>query len=131
MSTTPTPNEAATAAAHAFIEHFNSQDHDKLAGTLNFPHVRFALGTFTTIATHQDFVERSRAGNARLLAEGWDHTKLRNLQVIQSGPDKVHLQLLVDRCREDGTIYNTFDTLWICSRQDDKWGIQFRSSFLH
>ncbi|MBT3533472.1 MAG: hypothetical protein HN478_06315, partial [Rhodospirillaceae bacterium] len=49
---------------------------------------------------------------------------------IQSGPDKVHLRLEIDRCHEDDTVYNKFDTLWIATRQDGHWGIQFRSSYL-
>jgi len=34
------------------------------------------------------------------------------------------------RRREDGTVYNEFDSLWIVTEQDGHWGVQFRSSYL-
>ena len=52
------------------------------------------------------------------------------ISVVHEGPDKVHLSLNYDRCREDGSVYNSFDTLWVATLQDGHWGIQFRSSYL-
>jgi hypothetical protein len=118
------------AAARAFIDAFNAQDHERLAATLNYPHVRLANGRFVTIENAEAFVERSRKGRALLEAEGWDHTVLEDIRVIHSGPDKVHLALSVDRCRADGTAYNHFETFWIATLVDGHWGIQFRSSYL-
>ena len=70
---TPTPDGAALAAttvARAFIDAFNAQDHEHLASTLNYPHVRLANGVFRTTESRHDFVTRSRAGTSRLAAEG-------------------------------------------------------------
>ncbi len=122
--------DSAKAAVEAFIAAFNAQDHDALADTLNYPHVRLANGRFVTVETHEDFVEMSKRGQSHLAAEGWDHTILRNMTVVHSGSDKVHLELNIDRCHADGSIYNQFETLWIATLQDDHWGIQFRSSYL-
>ena len=123
--------EAGIAVVDAFIETFNAQDHERHAETLNYPHIRFANGRFSTIENAVVFIAGSRRGEGRLQEEGWHHTKVANLDVIHSGDDKVHLALRNDRCHEDGTVYHSFDTFWIATLVDDHWGIQFRSSFLH
>jgi len=130
MSDVSATHSPATGAAQAFIEAFNAHDHEKLAGTLNYPHVRLAGGRFVTVDSAADFVTRSRKGSSELAAENWDHTVLRHIEVIHSGPDKVHMALSIDRCHADGGVYNRFDTLWIATLQDGHWGIQFRSSYL-
>ena len=122
--------QAGIAAAHAFIDAFNAQDHEALASSLNYPHVRLANGKFATVESAEDFAARSAKGKTHLEAEGWHHTVVTDIAVVQSGADKVHLSLAIDRCREDGTVYTQFDTLWIATCQAGHWGIQFRSSYL-
>ncbi|MDA1002996.1 MAG: hypothetical protein O3B31_06565 [Chloroflexi bacterium] len=122
--------DEALRAATDFISAFNAQDARRLAATLNYPHIRLASGDFMTIATPEEFIERSERGRARLEAEHWHHTVVRSIQVVHAGEDKVHIALTNDRCHADGTVYNSFDTLWIATRMAGHWGIQFRSSFL-
>ncbi len=121
---------AAVASVESFIDRFNAQDHEGLASTLNYPHVRLAGGTFTTIDSAAAFTERSRKGKSLLDAEGWDHTVVRSCEVIHGNLDKVHMALSIDRCHADGEVYNNFATFWIATLQDGHWGIQFRSSYL-
>jgi len=121
----------AIAVAEAFVETFNSQDHERHAATLNYPHIRFANGRFTTIENAEAFIAGSRRGESRLQEEGWHHTVVASLEVVHAGKDKVHIAIRNDRCRADGTIYHSFDTFWIATLLDGHWGIQFRSSFLH
>lgn len=120
----------AIAAARAFIDAFNAQDHEALAATLNYPHIRLAGGRFATTEASEDFVRRSRQVERALEAEGWHHTRLTSIEAVHSGDDKVHLALRIERCHADGSVYNTFDTLWVATLQDGHWGIQFRSSYL-
>jgi hypothetical protein len=117
-------------AAQRFISAFNAQDHEALAQTLNYPHVRLAGGRFVTVESSRDFAELSRKGETRLAKEGWDHTEIESISAAQVGDDKVHLAMRINRCREDGSVYNGFDTMWIATLADGHWGIQFRSSFL-
>ncbi len=125
-----TEEDSAKAAVEGFIAAFNAQDHEALADTLNYPHVRLANGRIVTVETQEDFVEMSKRGKSHLAAEGWDHTILLGMTVVHSGSDKVHLALNIDRCHADGSIYNQFETFWIATLQDGHWGIQFRSSYL-
>ncbi len=121
---------AAKVCAAAFIDAFNAQDLEALAETLNYPHIRLANGRFATVEHRQSFIDRSRAGKAFLEKEGWHHTTMTSNEVVHEGPDKVHLAIRNDRCHKDGSVYNTFDTLWIVTCIDGHWGIQFRSSYL-
>ncbi len=123
-------SSAALQTAQDFIDRFNAQDHAGLAATLNYPHTRLANGRFVTIADRAEFAALSERNRTRLDAEGWHHTVLTSITVVHVGVDKVHMSLAIDRCHEDGTVYNQFDTLWIATMQDDHWGIQFRSSYL-
>lgn len=122
--------EAAVAAMQGFIDAFNAQNHEALADTLNYPHIRLANGVFTEIPTREAFIERSRAGKARLEAEGWARTTVAKVVAIHVGSDKVHLAITNERRHEDDTVYKRFDTFWIATCLDGHWGIQFRSSYL-
>ena len=117
-------------ATRAFVDAFNAQNHEALAATLNYPHIRLAGGRYMTVDTPEQFAEGSASRETRLRAEGWHHTLIRSLEVVHSGAEKEHIALAIDRCSEDGEVYNSFDTLWIATLQDSHWGIQFRSSFL-
>ena len=125
-----TNEEHAVKAVEFFIETFNAQEHAKHAQALNYPHFRLANGRFTEIQSAEEFERGCRRNEPRLRAEGWHHTIVRELDVIHVGVDKVHVAITNDRCHEDGTVYNSFDTLWIATNVDGHWGIQFRSSFL-
>ena len=122
--------EAAIAAMQGFIDAFNAQNHEALADTLNYPHIRLANGAFTEIPTREAFIERSRAGKARLDAEGWARTTVAKVVAIHVGSDKVHLAITNERRHANGTVYKRFDTFWIATCVDGHWGIQFRSSYL-
>jgi len=117
-------------AAKEFIDAFNAQDHERLGRALNYPHIRLALGEFKRIESRNDFVDSSRSNESRLRSEGWNHTKMRSIEVIHQGTDKIHLSITNDRCDAEGKVYNSFDTMWVATLQDGHWGIQFRSSFL-
>ena len=123
--------DAAIAAARAFFDAFNAQHHERVAQAFNYPHIRHAR-SFARTESAGEFLLQSRRGEAQLAKEGWHHSELERIEVLQGDDDskKVHLALTVARCREDGTVYNRFETLWIATCQDGHWGIQFRSSFL-
>ena len=133
--------DAGIAAAREFIAAFNAQDHERLAAALNYPHIRLANGAFARIDSAAEFAERSERGKRRLAEEGWHDSVIERIEVVQAAADKVHLVMTVLRRRADGTVYNSFETLWIATLQADEseaaagsgaghWGIQFRSSYL-
>ena len=122
--------DSGRQAVYAFIDAFNQQDHPALAASLNYPHIRLARGQFRTVESASEFAATSEKLETHLRAEGWAYTVVRELDVLHAAPDKVHMTLTIDRCSVDNSVYNTFNTLWIATLQDEHWGIQFRSSYL-
>ena len=115
----------AQAALDAFMKAFNARDVTAFEATFNFPHVRFASGTVTTInpGYHQPEMFTSGA-----LAD-WDHSAWQRRDVIHAGKDKVHIDTRFARYRKDGSVIGGFDSIYIVTRQNGRWGIQGRSSF--
>jgi len=48
-------SDQAKLMASNFIHAFNAQDHQAIAKTLNYPHIRLAKGEFQTIANQEEF----------------------------------------------------------------------------
>ncbi len=124
------PDEEAVEAFTRWAEGFNARDSDRMVAEMHFPHMRLSGSEFQTWQTEQDFRGPQDAMTEQLRAEGWHTTVTKSITPVQTGPDKVHLVIRQSRQHEDGTEYNGFDTLWIFTKIDGKWGVQFRSSFL-
>ena len=66
---------------------------------------------------------KARAG------DGWHHSTWDERTPIHVGESKVHLKVKFSRWRKDGSLIGTFETIYIVTRLDGRWGIQPRSSF--
>lgn len=124
--------EQAKASFERWNAAFNARDTDAMVAEMHFPHRRLnGEMQFEVWETADDFrATRGENMTASLSAQGWDHTATTSIEAVQSGPNKVHLAINQSRRRADGTEYNAFPTLWIFTRMDGRWGVQFRSSFL-
>ena len=117
--------DAAQGRLDAFMTAFNARDLAAYEATFNFPHVRFASNTVTIInpGYHKpDMFERGALAD-------WHHSAWDRRDVIHAGPDKVHIDTRFTRYRKDGTVLAGFDSLYIVTRLEGRWGIQGRSSF--
>lgn len=123
----PYVTEIATAQERldTFMAAFNARDPQVFETTFNFPHVRFASGKVTVINPGHYTPEMFSRG---ALAE-WDHSAWQRREVIHAGPDKVHLDTQFARYRRDDSLIGGFDSIYIVTRVDGRWGIQARSSF--
>ncbi|NKC14845.1 MAG: hypothetical protein GKR94_22475 [Gammaproteobacteria bacterium] len=130
MTTQDGTQAAAQATVRAYIDGFNRRDAAAMASAFNFPHVRFAKGRVVTIPDSDAFVAAQARVTRMLLEEGWHHTVIEQMNVVQSGAEKVHVALEFTRRDKGGAVIHRFDTLWIATLLDGKWGIQLRSSFL-
>ncbi len=126
------PIEQAKASFNRWNTAFNARDMDGMVAEMHFPHRRLSgENEFQVWETADDFrATRGENMTASLGAQGWDHTATTSIEAVQSSADKVHLAIQQSRRRADGTEYNAFPTLWIFTRIDGRWGVQFRSSFL-
>ena len=124
--------DQAMASFERWNAAFNARDMDGMIAEMHFPHRRLSGENEFQVWMADDDFRATRGENmtASLNAQGWDHTATTSIEAVQSSANKVHLAIIQSRRRADGTEYNAFPTLWIFTRIDGRWGVQFRSSFL-
>ena len=112
-----------------YINAFNNRDYIARADLFNFPHIRFANEKVGVIS-REEYLKSQNKVSELLHEEGWDHTQIKKIETIQNGPSKSHYKIHFIRYDKNNKIIHDFTTLWIVTKLDDHWGIQFRSSFL-
>ena len=117
--------EAAQDVLDAFMSAWNARDADGVRASFNFPHVRFASGQVRGLSPEQ--VNDSMYAGAALTE--WGRSAWRRREVIHAGPDKVQFDTRFARYRPDGSLISAFDSIYIVTLQDGRWGIQGRSSY--
>ena len=116
---------AAQERLDAFMKAFNARDLAAFEATFNFPHVRFASSKVTIINPGFHKPEMFTTG----ALSDWDHSAWARRDVVHAGADKVHIDTRFNRYRKDGSVIGGFDSIYIVTRLDGRWGIQGRSSF--
>ena len=122
------PVQQAMGVLDDFMLAFNARDEPAWMATLHFPHVRIAGGATQLDATPEammasfDFEEFAKRFN-------WHHSAWLSREVVQSGPDKVHLAVRFARYDKHGNIVAEFDSLYIVTRWEGRWAVAGRSSF--
>ena len=102
-----------------------------MVANMHFPHRRLSgENQFQVWETADDFRADNDIRVAARNSQGWGYTVANSVEAVQAGPDKVHLAINFSRHRSDGTEYYAFRSLWVFSRIDGRWGVQFRSSFV-
>ncbi len=112
-----------------YINAFNNRDYIGMADLFNFPHIRFANEKVGVIS-REEYLKSQNKVSELLYKEGWDHTQIKKIETIQNGPSKSHYKIHFIRYDKNSKIIHDFTTLWIVTKLDNHWGIQFRSSFL-
>jgi hypothetical protein len=130
LSNTTADTAEAIAPFERWAKGFNDRDADAMVAEMHFPHMRLAGTEFQMWKASEDFHAAQGSMAEMLHEEGWQITVTKSITAVQAGPEKVHLVLRQSRQHADGTEYNGFDTLWIFTKIDGNWGVQFRSSFL-
>ena len=115
----------AMAVMAAHVEALNAGDEEALASTLHFPHYRLSGGILRIWDNPASYLRdfRKRAG------DDWGYSAWGPIEVIAASPDKVHLAVVVDRFRPDGTLLTRFHSMWAIAKIGDVWAAQLRSSF--
>jgi hypothetical protein len=118
---------AAMKVLDAFMVAFNAGDAAAFETVLHFPHYRIASGKVSALqdpSTLPALFERFVAA-----IPGWDRSAWERREVIHSGPDKVHVDTRFARYRADGSVIASYDSLYIVTKRDGRWGVVARSSF--
>ncbi len=107
---------------------FNARDPVAWAATLNYPHLRIASGELVISETEEEFAE---AMDFDAFAErfGWDHSGWDEIEAIQVAENAANVALTFSRYNADDEVISTFNTLYLVTRENDRWGIRARSRF--
>lgn len=104
MSTDADPAAIATAVAEEYVDAFTSRDLQRSRNVLNDPSVRLASGRVATWEQPEDYAIN---WDALTEVEGWHHSTLDSVEVIQAGTDKVHIAASFSQYDADDAKYAT------------------------
>ena len=110
-----------------WMEAFNRLDIIAWENEFHFPHYRLASGNMRILNEpgEQD-VERIRTN---LTARGWHHSGWDRRNIVHASESKVHVDTQFTRYRADGTAIASYESLYVLTYEDGRWGIKMRSSF--
>ena len=118
------------AELDTWMSAFNAKDLEAWSKTHNFPHVRIAGGKLTYWHSRKEYIEHfSKPDMFESLEElGWHHSKWVSRDFDLITKDKVHVSVIFQRYNSDNKPHSKFEALYILTKENEKWGIQFRSS---
>ncbi len=125
MDDTTAAIEAAQVCLDAFMAAFNARDLAAWEATFNFPSVRLASGSLVMIEPGYHTTAMFDSGSLN----DWDHSAWERRKVVHASPDKVHFDTRFTRYRADGSIIGGFDSLYVVTCENGRWGVKARSSF--
>jgi hypothetical protein len=115
------------AVLDEFMAALNAHNAAAMDATMHFPHFRVAGGQIKVY---------ERAGSnpmdlfQKLMAEDdWRYSKWRVRNLVQFNDVKAHVALSYARYRSDNSVIGVYESLYVLTEINGKWGIQIRSSF--
>ncbi|MDP6981350.1 MAG: hypothetical protein QF570_22545 [Myxococcota bacterium] len=119
-----------------YMDALNDLDIEGHVETYHFPHFRFAGGKLAVWDTEEDAMpllratpDQQRAKLREVLEPDWHRSEWTRRDIVQGDDTKVHVVTRFERLREDDSVIETFDSLYIMTFEDGRWGIKGRSSF--
>jgi len=110
-----------------YMTTFNAHDLKGWEGTYQFPHHRLASGKLTTL--ERAGLRDSTKAFAALEKSGWHHSKWDHRNIIQASGDKIHVDTQFSRYRADGSKIGSYESLYILTLENGRWGVKMRSSY--
>jgi hypothetical protein len=110
-----------------FMDALNRYDAGGMDRCMHFPHPRIAVGKVLVYdapgGNPLDLFERLKK------EDGWSHSRWEKREIVQFSESKAHFAVSYTRYRADGSVIGLYESLYILTRVDGRWGIQARSSF--
>jgi len=109
-----------------YMAAWNRKDLAAWEQTFQFPHYRLASGKMTVLdrAGLQDAAQVWASAGS-----DWHHSAWDRRRIVHGSNDKVHVDTRFTRYRADGTRIGSYDSLYILTKEDGRWGVKLRSSF--
>lgn len=109
-----------------YMSAWNRKDLAAWERTFHFPHYRLASGKMNML-DRPGLQDATRVWASA--GSDWHHSKWDRRRIVHSSPDKVHVDTKFTRCRADGSVIGSFQSLYIVTKEDGRWGVKMRSSF--
>jgi hypothetical protein len=93
--------------------------------SIHFPHYRLASGE---MMIQNGPGELSLEALKRALGKEWHHSKWQRKSIVHLSESKVHVDTSFARFRKDGSVIASYDSLYILTKEDGRWGVKMRSS---
>ncbi len=113
----------------AWMAAFNALDLEAWKATMQYPHYRLASGRmhiWEDADMDDAYMERVRTGLSKI---GWHHSVWTRREIVHCSDQKIHVDTQFTRHRTDGSLIAAHDSLYVLSRENDKWGVKLRSSY--
>lgn len=122
---------SAIEVLEVHMEARNNRDNEGLGAVNNYPNARIGTdGGVHFWATAESFALWNEIATFPYLDSlGWGHSEWDEIKISQSDASKVHITAQYSRYDVDGNLVQVAETFWIVTKQDDHWGMKFRSSF--
>jgi hypothetical protein len=109
------------------MDTFNKKDLKAWESTYHFPHYRLASGEMSLL--EKPGLRDSLRVFGALQKAGWHHSKWEHRNIVQASDNKVHVDTQFSRFRADGTKIGVYESLYIVTKENDRWGVKMRSSY--
>lgn len=109
-----------------YMAAWNRKDIDAWERTFHFPHYRLASGNMSVL--ERPGLQDAARVWARVGSD-WHHSKWDRRRILHASGDKVHVDTKFTRYRADGTKMGSYESLYIVTRENGRWGVKMRSSF--
>jgi hypothetical protein len=110
-----------------YLAAFNAKDLTAWENTYQFPHYRLASGKVSVL--EKAGLRDPKKVFGELQKQGWDHSKWDHRNIVQASDDKVHVDTEFSRYRKDDSLIGHYESLYILTKENGRWGIKFRSSY--
>ena len=109
-----------------YMSAWNRKDMVAWERTFHFPHYRLASGRMNVL-DRPGLQDATRVWES--VGKDWHHSRWDRRRIIHSSAEKVHVDTKFTRCRADGSVIGSFESLYIVTNESGRWGVKMRSSF--
>ena len=118
-------DEKANDIVKGYISALNERSVASLERYLHFPHTRVMLdGEPRCWETARKYLDDFQS---RLEEDSWHSTELLSVDTEIISKKKCHTRISFKRLRRDGSIINTYHSLYVITEKNKSWGILFGS----
>ncbi len=109
-----------------YMSAWNRKDMVAWERTFHFPHYRLASGKMNVL-DRAGLQDAARVWTS--VGSDWHHSRWDRRRIIHSSADKVHVDTKFTRCRADGSVIGSYESLYIVTKEGGRWGVKMRSSY--